>query len=107
MEEKKPSPTFFWKGAGDVTPLPTDYSTKYLEGKWNIHHDRIGEYITKHPDFDYLYQWMRYESPEFKKKESYKHRGIPAELEPFFVNMSIKPQHKKYLTTYCTMIKKF
>lgn len=84
MEEKKPSPTFIWKGTGDVTPLPTDYSPKYLEGKWDINDDIIAAFTTKNPEFDYFYQWMRYVSPEAKRDEHYIHRGIPAELEPFF-----------------------
>lgn len=84
MEEKKTPPTFSWIGRGDVTPLPTDYSPTYLEGKWKINNDTIAAYTTKHPDFDYFYQWMRYLFPDNTKSESFVHRGIPAELEPFF-----------------------
>lgn len=84
MEVDNNSSTFDWINTTDVPPLPTDYSTSYLEGKWGIHHEKIGDNITKHPLFDYFYQWMRYVSPDATHKDPYLKRGIPAELEPFF-----------------------
>ena len=98
MEENKTPPTFTWTGYGDVTPLPTDYSPKYLEGRWKINDSKISAYITKHLDFEYFYQWMRYVSPEHHRTEPFDYRGIPAELEPFFheyikeaISRKIKP----------------
>lgn len=95
MEVDNNSSTFDWINTTDVPSLPTDYSTSYLEGKWNLHHGKIGNYITKHPLFDYFYQWMRYVSPDATHKDPYVQRGIPAELEPFFHEFITEAQAQK------------
>lgn len=84
MAEQNPNPTFQWRSQADKPALPTDYTPSSLEAAWGFHHGTIAKYITMHPTFDTFYQWMRYATKEDVGSSPYKHRGIPAELEPFF-----------------------
>lgn len=84
MAEQNPNPTFQWRSQADKPALPTDYTPSALAATWGFHHDTIAKYITMHPIFDPFYQWMRYANKEVVGSSPYKHRGIPAELEPFF-----------------------
>ena len=84
MEEQKSNPTFMWRSLEDKPSLPTDYSPSALEAAWGFHHTTIANYITTDPIFDLFYQWMRYATIDVVGSSPYTHRGIPAELEPFF-----------------------
>lgn len=84
MSEKTDEKYFVWKQRSDVMPFPMDYPLDDLDKLWNQNRGRIAKYITKYGVFQDFYMWMRYANGKKLNEETYKEKGVPAELEPFF-----------------------
>lgn len=84
MAERADEKTFVWTQQGDIMPFPLDYPLDDLDRLWNQNRGRIATYITKYGIFQDFYMWMRYANGKKPNHETYKEKGVPAELEPFF-----------------------
>ena len=80
-QEKK---TFEWTSFGDSVPFALDYSAKELQERWKISRGFITAFITKFPSFEDFFLRMCYTEGAMIKGDTYKMKGVPAEVEPFF-----------------------
>ena len=93
MAETTDETSFLWTQQGDIMPFPLDYPLDDLDMLWNQNRGRIATYITKYGVFQDFYMWMRYANGKQPIHDTYKEKGVPAELEPFF---------HSYFTEICT-----
>ena len=84
MVETTDEKNFLWTQQDDIMPFPLDYPLDDLDRLWNQSRGRIATYITKYSIFQDFYMWMRYANSKMPNHETYKEKGVPAELEPFF-----------------------